>query len=42
MVTHEMDIAQKAGRIIRLLDGQIVSDEKNVPRSEHGKDKSKI
>ncbi len=28
MVTHEMDIASQARRIIRLLDGKIVSDEK--------------
>ena len=28
MVTHEMDIAQQAKRTIRLLDGQIVSDER--------------
>ena len=27
MVTHEMDIAQQAKRTIRLLDGQVVSDE---------------
>ena len=28
MVTHEMDIAAQANRTIRLLDGQIVSDER--------------
>ncbi len=28
MVTHEMDIAEKTQRIIRLLDGKIISDEK--------------
>ena len=28
MVTHEMDIAERAKRIIRLLDGQIVEDKK--------------
>lgn len=32
MVTHEMDIAQRAGRIIRLLDGEIASDEKISPK----------
>jgi putative ABC transport system ATP-binding protein len=30
LVTHEMDIATQAQRIIRLLDGRIVSDEKVV------------
>ena len=29
IVTHEEDIAQYAHRIIRLVDGQIASDEKN-------------
>ena len=28
LVTHEMDIASQTGRTIRLLDGQIISDEK--------------
>jgi putative ABC transport system ATP-binding protein len=30
MVTHEMDIANQTQRIIRLLDGKIISDEKVV------------
>ena len=34
MVTHEMDIAKQAQRIIRLYDGTIISDEK-VPRATH-------
>ncbi|MFC1964364.1 ABC transporter ATP-binding protein [Chloroflexota bacterium] len=42
MVTHEMDIAQQARRIIQLKDGQIISDEKNVPSNEHNKGKKKI
>jgi putative ABC transport system ATP-binding protein len=29
MVTHEMDIAEQAERTIRLLDGQVVSDERS-------------
>jgi putative ABC transport system ATP-binding protein len=29
MVTHEMDIAEQANRTIRLLDGQVVSDERS-------------
>jgi len=34
MVTHEMDIAKQAQRIIRLYDGTIISDEK-VTRATH-------
>jgi putative ABC transport system ATP-binding protein len=30
LVTHEMDIANQTQRIIRLLDGKIISDEKVV------------
>lgn len=30
MVTHDMDIAAKADRIIRILDGNIIKDEKTV------------
>ena len=33
LITHEPDIAEHAGRIIRIKDGQVVSDEKNrAPR----------
>lgn len=33
MVTHEMDIALQTRRIIRLMDGQIVTDEPVVPKN---------
>lgn len=36
MITHEMDIAHKANRIIRLYDGKIVSDQ-NIAPGESGK-----
>lgn len=31
MVTHEKSIAERAGRIINMLDGRIISDKKNSP-----------
>lgn len=35
LVTHEEDIAKCARRIVRLRDGVIESDEKNIPSLEH-------
>jgi putative ABC transport system ATP-binding protein len=32
LITHEHDIAEHAQRAIRLMDGQIVSDERNGAR----------
>ena len=31
LVTHEDDIAKYASRIIKMKDGQIIEDKKNVP-----------
>lgn len=35
MITHEMDVAAMAGRIIRVHDGKIVGDVKNGKRTKH-------
>ncbi len=35
LVTHEEDIARKAHRIIKLRDGKVLSDEKNIPITEN-------
>lgn len=35
LITHEMDIAQQAKRIIRIMDGKIISDEMVKPIEKH-------
>lgn len=35
LVTHEMDVAERSKRIIRMMDGQISSDEKVVQKAKH-------
>jgi putative ABC transport system ATP-binding protein len=35
LITHEMDIAQQADRIIRIMDGKIISDNIIKPTVEH-------
>jgi len=39
LVTHEMDVANQTQRIVRLLDGKIVSDEPVAATSYKGEDK---
>ncbi len=36
MVTHEMEVAEIAHRIIRMRDGQIISDERKAPLNDKG------
>ncbi|WP_284974490.1 ABC transporter ATP-binding protein [Arthrobacter sp. efr-133-TYG-104] len=31
MITHEMDVAERAGRVIRMQDGRIISDVRQTP-----------
>jgi putative ABC transport system ATP-binding protein len=33
MITHEMDVAERAGRVVRMQDGRIVSDERQQPHA---------
>jgi putative ABC transport system ATP-binding protein len=33
MITHEMDVAERAGRVVRMQDGRIVSDERQRPHA---------
>ncbi len=40
LVTHEMDVAQQSQRIIRLLDGKIISDEKVAGDKDASGDRS--
>ena len=37
VVTHEASVAERAHRVIRLLDGRIVADERTNPRSEEAR-----
>ena len=37
VVTHEASVAERAHRVIRLLDGRIVADERKNPRSEEAR-----
>ena len=36
LITHEPDVAAFAGRVVRLRDGQIVGDQRQVPREPEG------
>ncbi|HET7139279.1 MAG TPA: ABC transporter ATP-binding protein [Arthrobacter sp.] len=31
MITHEMDVAERAGRVVRMQDGRIISDDRQQP-----------
>lgn len=31
MITHEMDVAERAGRVVRMQDGRIISDDRQRP-----------
>jgi putative ABC transport system ATP-binding protein len=31
MITHEMDVAKRAGRVVRMQDGRVVSDDRQQP-----------
>jgi putative ABC transport system ATP-binding protein len=33
MITHEIDVAERAGRVVRMQDGRIVSDERQQPHA---------
>lgn len=34
MITHEMDVAERAGRVVRMQDGRIVSDDRQQPSGD--------
>jgi len=36
LVTHETDIAANASRVVRLLDGKVVIDERRSPKEPAG------
>lgn len=34
MITHEMDVAERAGRVVRMQDGRIVADDRQQPSGD--------